>query len=94
MNLSGWNTRENERRGRGDFRITPGKCEEAQKDLDARKTGLGEGIKTLEEEEPAGHPGITCRCMTLPLRRGKRDQSRQSYSDKKNEKKRRKGGRQ
>jgi hypothetical protein len=45
MNQSGWNTAENKIRGRGDFRITPEKYEEAQKDLDARKTRLGEGIK-------------------------------------------------
>jgi hypothetical protein len=47
MNKSGWNMRENKRRGRGDFRITPEKCEEAQEDLDARKMGLGEGIKNI-----------------------------------------------
>jgi hypothetical protein len=45
MNQSGWNTRENKRRERGEFRITPEKCEEAQKDLDARKTGLGKGTR-------------------------------------------------
>jgi hypothetical protein len=45
MNQSGWNTGEKKIRGRGDFRITPEKCEKTQKNLDARKTGLGECIK-------------------------------------------------
>jgi len=75
MNQSGWNTGEKKIRGRGDFRITPEKCEKAQKNLDARKTGLEERIKNTGGRRAGWALGIMCRCVTQPLRRGEMEQS-------------------
>jgi len=88
MNQSGWNTRENKRRGRGDFRITPEKCEEAQKELYARKTGLGEGIKNSGGRRAGWAPGYQVPVRDIAAKTwGKGPEPpngrRQSYSDKK-----------
>jgi hypothetical protein len=76
MNPSGWNTGENKIRGRGDFRITPEKCEDAQKDLDARKTGLEEGIENTGGRRAGWALGYHLPVRDIATKSGEKEQSR------------------